>query len=639
MIGPSRRAQVEAAATMLAVATAVFAFTYDQGGYAVESRDLAGVLVWAALLFGVVSGVWPGRRLPPAAALVAGTALTALAALAALSALWTPSTERALDDACRTLLYAGVFVLVVLSASRGRRERWLDGLAIAIVAVVAVALISRFFPSVFGSKAVLRLSSGAPVWRLSFPIGYWNGLAIFSAPGIPLLLRAALAARHPLLRGLALVPLPAFAALIYLTSSRGGALAALAGIFVFFAVVPRRAATVVVLVVAGLAAAVAVAVVHDRPDIVNGPFTTAPARDQGHEAALWIAVVCCAGGLVYAGLAAAGSRLRLRAGRKIETALLAAGIVVVVVAAAAVHPVRRFDAFRRLPSIHAGRSAEAHLLSTSGSGRWQLWRSAVDEFRTRPLLGRGAGSYEAWQTQHGTLGQFAQDAHSMYLQTLGELGLVGCVLLLSFLGAGFAAGALALRGSEDEERLTITALLAALAAFSVGLAFDWMWQLPAVAVVGVVLLALLCSGTEPRTAPAASASWQLRVAGAALGLLAAAAVVALAFPFLSQREVDSSRAQAAGGDLAGAVRDAMRARAITPWNATPYVQVALVAEQGGNYAAARSWIREATKRDPSDWRLWVSAARIEAESGRVEEAGRSLARARLLNPRLPLGRE
>jgi Flp pilus assembly protein TadD len=78
------------------------------------------------------------------------------------------------------------------------------------------------------------------------------------------------------------------------------------------------------------------------------------------------------------------------------------------------------------------------------------------------------------------------------------------------------------------------------------------------------------------------------------------------------------------------------ARAITQWNATPYVQVALVAEQGGNYAAARAWIDEATRRDSSDWRLWVTAARIEAESGRVARARRSLARARVLNPRLSI---
>ena len=51
----------------------------------------------------------------------------------------------------------------------------------------------------------------------------------------------------------------------------------------------------------------------------------------------------------------------------------------------------------------------------------------------------------AWQTRHGTLGEFVQDAHSMYLQTLAEHGLVGLVLLATILGAGVVAGAFALR--------------------------------------------------------------------------------------------------------------------------------------------------------------------------------------------------
>src|SRR2546423_551102 len=160
-----------------------------------------------------------GRRLS-AAALVAGGLLPALAAFAGISAAWAPSTERALDDFCRTLLYSGVFVVVALSASRRSRGRWLDGLALGITAVAAVALVSRFFPSSFGSGAVLRLGSG-PVWRLSFPVGYWNGLAVMVALGVPLLLGAALMPRHALLRGLALTPLPAFPALICLTSVHG----------------------------------------------------------------------------------------------------------------------------------------------------------------------------------------------------------------------------------------------------------------------------------------------------------------------------------------------------------------------------------------------------------------------------------
>ena len=72
----------------------------------------------------------------------------------------------------------------------------------------------------------------------------------------------------------------------------------------------------------------------------------------------------------------------------------------------------------------------SHLLSANGSGRWQFWESAVDAFQATPLLGHGAGSYEAWWAEHGSLAVFVRDAHSLYLETLAELGVLGFLLLV-----------------------------------------------------------------------------------------------------------------------------------------------------------------------------------------------------------------
>ena len=46
-------------------------------------------------------------------------------------------------------LYLGVFTLVTLSRAARTLGRWADGLAVAIAAVAAVALISRLFPGSF----------------------------------------------------------------------------------------------------------------------------------------------------------------------------------------------------------------------------------------------------------------------------------------------------------------------------------------------------------------------------------------------------------------------------------------------------------------------------------------------------------
>src|SRR5207248_6362847 len=76
--------------------------------------------------------------------------------------------------------------------------------------------------------------------RLSFPIGYWNGLGAYLGLCYPLVLRIALVARASWTRALALATLPAVSAALYLTSSRGGFATAALGLIVFVAATSRR---------------------------------------------------------------------------------------------------------------------------------------------------------------------------------------------------------------------------------------------------------------------------------------------------------------------------------------------------------------------------------------------------------------
>jgi Tfp pilus assembly protein PilF len=78
------------------------------------------------------------------------------------------------------------------------------------------------------------------------------------------------------------------------------------------------------------------------------------------------------------------------------------------------------------------------------------------------------------------------------------------------------------------------------------------------------------------------------------------------------------------------------ARSLQPWASSPYLQLALLAEQEGDLGPARRWIAGALERDPSDWRLWLVSARIETKTGSVTRARGDLAQARLRNPRSPL---
>jgi tetratricopeptide (TPR) repeat protein len=338
------------------------------------------------------------------------------------------------------------------------------------------------------------------------------------------------------------------------------------------------------------------------------------------------------------------------------------GIAAALVGIVAADPIERFESFKRPPSEVKDPQRElvtGHLLSANSSGRWQYWEAALDEFQSRPVLGRGAGSYEAWWAAHADFPRFIRDAHSLYLEMLGELGLAGALLLLGLFGTAAVAAARRLRSATGGERATVAALAALFTAFSVAAAIDWMWELTVVGMIGIACLALLVGPAtgererRPRRAreeePPAPAraprrgrgtlgsTWagasRVRIALAALGLLV---ILAQAIPLLSQTRIEDSRAAAERGDLAKALDDAHAARRLTPWAASPHLQLALVEEEIGDLRSARRSIRRAIDNDPSDWRLWLVAARLQTKSGLIPEARRSLERARSLNPRSPL---
>ena len=128
----------------------------------------------------------------------------------------------------------------------------------------------------------------------------------------------------------------------------------------------------------------------------------------------------------------------------------------------------------------------------------------ISEFRSSPLHGRGAGSFESWWAAHGALPTFVRNAHSLYLEVLGELGLVGLVPV----GGVCRYGSCSRRATRSPHPdAGAAALLAAAVGFLLAAGIDWMWQLTAVGAVGVLCLGLLTgSGSTRGPRPAASSS-------------------------------------------------------------------------------------------------------------------------------------
>src|SRR5204863_9356404 len=116
--------------------------------------------------------------------------------------------------------------------------------------------------------------------------------------------------------------------------------------------------------------------------------------------------------------------------------------------------------------------------------------------------------------------------HSLYLETLGELGIVGFVLLVGALAAAVALGARRLARVRDAERTLIAALLGAATAYLIGAGIDWMWELTAVTLVGICVLGLLVGPVTPNGTRPARRLTRL-VAAAAAGAAGVAEAVAL----------------------------------------------------------------------------------------------------------------
>jgi hypothetical protein len=625
----------------VAIGALVFWIAFDGGSYALESRATLAIATWWLILMAVVLGLWPLAR-PGRAALVTGALIAALGILTVSSIVWAESAERAFTEFNRVALYLAVFLVAVLAGTRGNVARWADGIAVGITATGLLALASRLFPDVLPAGEVAEFLPSAYT-RLSWPMEYWNGLAILIGLAFPLLLRIASEQHSVVWRGLAVAALPPLCASMYLTSSRGGFATALIGTVAFVVLTPRRWTAVAAIAVGGLASAGAIAILDGRDELVDDPAASV-AVSQGRTAAVLIAVISLGAGAVYALAARFAPTVSFPslAGR------VAAALVVVaaLVGVAASDPVERFDTFREPPvSYEEDDFVRAHLTSGNGSGRWQFWESAVDQFEDEPLVGQGAGSYEAWWAQNGSLAMFIRDAHSLYLETLGELGILGFLLIAAVFLLALVTGLRRLFGAGGEERVLVAALTATFVGYAVAAGIDWMWELTAVSVIGVALLGLLTGPATDATArprllrePDARRGRDRRRFVAAVGALACAwlLICAQAIPFLADIKISDSQAAARSGNGEQALEDAAAARNLQPWAASPYLQLAQVEEATGDLDEARRWIGEAIERDSLDWRLWLVAARLETKAGHVAEARRSLSRAAELNPRSPL---
>jgi len=370
---------------------------------------------------------------------------------------------------------------------------------------------------------------------------------------------------------------------------------------------------------------------ESRPVVVNGPFASHAASVAGRDVAVLVVLVVAATGVAWM-LIDPVVRRAPALSRRAAVGLAVTAAAALVAAVVLSHPVARVHAFAKPPVAPDTPSfVGTHLVSGSGSGRWQFWTAATDEWQSAPVAGAGAGSFAAWWAEHGSLAMFVRNAHSLYLESLGELGAVGFLLASAIWVGGCSLGVRTCRRLDGEERTWAASATAVALAFAVGAGIDWLWQLPAVTLVGVSMLALAL-GPPVRDRP------QRRSRGvrAALASLVLLVLVLELVPLLAGHALGQSRRAAADGRTLAARDAALRARALEPWATAPLEQLALLAESRGNLVEAQRWADAARRANPDDWQVRLLAARIETRRGAVAAAQADLRAARRLNPRSPL---
>lgn len=622
---------------MISPPALILGLALSQGGYFLSERHIAGLAVWLILVVLLALGAagWTtlGRPFWWSTGLIGAFAL-----VSASSSLWSGSIELSVIEADRVLVYLGFFLTAFLIAQTDqRRQRFGEGIAIALIGVAVLSLTARLLPHVFHLGA--GPGHGA---RTGYPLGYWNAVGLACGIGVALCLWMSRRSLNTTLRWLAVGALPALLLALYFTYSRGGLLGLLVACGCLIALSHDRLWMLATLAIGAVAALPAVLSVQAHRSLAENIDNSALAG-QGVTVLLILLAGIALSLLLFAGLRRLEAREGGVTGRAVSLSRdpralkwIAVALAVLGIGVAIAVGGRAWNQFSK-PDQAFPTKPEEHFSQLGDANRHEFWRVAIDAWQEEPVLGHGAGTYQFSWNQLRHINVKDLNAHSLYLQAFAELGVIGGLLMLGLVGVLLWTGFAAWRASSGTRRELHAVLFAAALAFAVGAAIDWFWEIAGLGAVFILasgaLVAARCRQLAGQRTAADSQGSQRRF-GLTVAGLALAWVVALALigPLLVDREIDTSNAAAAAGNFASAVNHGDTARSIEPWAASPYEQLGLLAEAQGNYAEAAHRYGQAIEREEDNWQLYYLRARVEHKGGNNEAAAADLAEARRLNP-------
>ena len=531
--------------------------------------------VWVPVGLGIVlacaMGVVARPMCPDGPAALALGGLLGLGVWSLASTAWAESVENAVVSGNLWLVYGALLLLMLVLLRSERRSAVLLGAAGLGVTAVAISVLARLLG---GDPGSLFLGG-----RLNLPLGYINGEGCLFVIGFWLCFAAA-ETRRALLAGPAAGMATLMACLAILSQSRGTALAMLGSLIVVVALTPGRTRRIYgLLVLAGGVAVAAPDLLHISDHTVAGSVPTGVGHAAGRSALLAALAVGAVWALLTWALGLLRSRDVLRVRRVAAWLLVIPVVLALAVAAGSANRIEhdardQWHAFTHLtePTAAAGSSSASQTRLLSGAGnRYDYWRIAWHVWREHPVLGVGAGNYARSYYQQRATTEDIQQPHSIELQALSELGLVGALLLAGLI-AGIAWGAVRMRPAARRSALTRALMVGAVGAFVAWLiqtSVDWMQLLPGLTAIAIAAAAVMIRPRRlPRAAGATSRNPRFGKALAgrpALALGASAIVVTLvvAGASLSRQGLADVYRERAQNDLSA------RPTRTAPWRSTP----------------------------------------------------------------------
>ncbi len=618
----TRAGEIAVTALMLLPGALVVFMGFNAGGYFPAAPAVAAVVLAQILLVRVVCSRNPFEGLAPAT-LVAIGALGLYAALTLASALWSHASARTLIEFDRGCLYLLVLVLFGTVRASGSNMRWLiRGLVIGASIVCLAGLISRVAPDVWHTAPDVANE------RLSYPVTYWNALGLLAVLGIVLAFHLTCSLRERrLVRVLAAAVIPLLAVTLFFTFSRGAIAAGTVGL-VLYMLVARPSGLLSGVLATAPASAVLVVVAYHANLLDTVDPTTSAAVSQGHRVAL-VAGICAAACAALRLFFAIGLDPRLRGAtrrapmsRRTRLAAVAGAIaallllvLVLGVPSSVEHDWHRFIG-GATPHGNAS-DLRRRLTDASNNGRTDLWRVALHGFSASPLHGYGAGMYQTLWDRNRPAFVYTINAHSLYLQAMAELGLVGlALLLLAILAVLYGLVARA----REPRRSLYGALFAAGVVWAIHAGIDWDWEMPVItlpffAAAGLALSPRAHAGLGRGAVGAGLGRRATNVGRVVLVPLCLAAVVFGVLIIGSQTRLTDAEHALYASDCAkadSAARSSIKWLSARP---QPYEIVGFCDLRGGLPRLGVSAMDQALRRDPGSWESYYALAIAQAAAG------------------------